>query len=297
MLLLRAMPYARTHVRRFGERAIFAFCLTLLILDGKTRAVEQTLGSGQKEQADPERQKLELEKLRLEIAALKAQQADAARSRSELERQKLELEVGALRKQQQLPAWFSGVLGLVIGVVGAGSTMWIARRNRTGELDQSVHENRLEKYPGLINATAPLAIYFPEYASHGGSIGPRQCSAMGRAMSDWYFSGGGLLLSREARDAYFTLARALTRASEASDLCTPTFPRDAEHISATKLREYRKTLPIEDPPDVEEWNFGPKGEDTAPLERRFKDYAFLQHLSSTLRSTLAEDLRSRRRSS
>jgi hypothetical protein len=286
VLLLRAMPDFRSPVRRFGKQAV-VFWLTLLILSGASRAAAQ----------DAERQKLELEKLGLEIAALRAQQADAARSRPELELQKLELEILALRKQQQLPAWFSGVLGVFVGIVGAGSTFLIAVRNRAGELDQSVHDSRIEKYPRLVNATAPLAIYFPADASDSGSIGPRQCGEMGHAMSEWYFREGGLLLSEEARDAYFRLARALTRASGAIDLCMPAFPKDAEKISAATLKHYRDTLAIDDQPDVERWQFGPNVEDSARPEQRFKDYVFLQHLSSTLRSTLAGDLQSRRRPS
>lgn len=256
------MPDVRSFVRRFGKQ-VFVVWLTLLILSGTLRAAEQ----------------------------------DAARSRPELELQKLELEIRALQKQQQLPAWFSGVLGVLVGIVGAGSTLWIARRTRTGELDQSIHDKRIEKYPRLVNATASLAIYFPDYASHSGSIGPRQCKEMGHAMSKWYFSGGGLLLSEKARDAYFSLALALTRASGASDLCTPTFPKDADQISGDTLKQYRQTLSIKDHPHVERWQFGPKVEDSASPEQRFKDYVFLQHLSSTLRTNLAGDLQSRRRPS
>jgi hypothetical protein len=89
----------------------------------------------------------------------------------------------------------------------------------------------------------------------------------------------------------------LTRASGTSDLCTPTFPKDADHISGTTLKDYRQTLSIDDQPDVKLWQFGPKVEDSAPPEQRFKDYVFLQHLSSTLRTNLAGDLRSRRRPS
>jgi hypothetical protein len=49
--------------------------------------------------------------------------------------------------------------------------------------------------------------------------------------------------------------------------------------------------------DVEHWRFGCSvPEDDSP-EHRFQDYVFLQRLSSALRTTLSEDLRSRRRPS
>jgi hypothetical protein len=219
--------------------------------------------------------------------------------------------------------------------VGAAASVWVAYRTRLGGLDQSVHNKRLESYPQLVKAAAPLAIYFPT-----GDAGPwalgfpardaaswalslADCRAIGRAMSKWYFGGGGLLLSTEARDAYFLLARALTRATAASSLRVPTFPRDAQIISVEKLDEYREKLAGEyrarladkyraKPAheyeaalakkeildDVEHWDFGCSMPETdPPAHNRFQDYVFLQRLSSELRSALAEDLRSRRRPS
>ena len=58
-------------------------------------------------------------------------------------------------------------------------------------------------------------------------------------MSDWYFEGGGLLMSVATRDAYFMLARALTRASLPKELIVPMFPNDAEYISVQKVNYYR----------------------------------------------------------
>jgi hypothetical protein len=149
-----------------------------------------------------------------------------------------------------------------------------------------------------VKAAAPLAIYFSSGGAAHGSIGPKQCAEMGQAMSGWYFSGGGLLLSEDSRRAYFRLARALTRASLARDLRAPTFPKDAEAISAETLDEYRKELSKQfDLENVESWMFGEPADETTSREQRFKDYIFLQQLSSALRTALSEDLRSRRRPS
>jgi hypothetical protein len=117
-------------------------------------------------------------------------------------------------------------------------------------------------------------------------------------MSAWYFEGGGLLLSVKARDAYFRLIRTLTRASLAEELRVPIFPTDAEDISVEKVDKYgtelARTLKLD---DVESWSFGDPitGGETPAV--RFKDYVFLQRLSSDLRTTLAADLRGRRRPS
>ncbi|MGY8662269.1 hypothetical protein Q3C01_07860 [Bradyrhizobium sp. UFLA05-109] len=182
----------------------------------------------------------------------------------------------------------------------------VARRNQKADLDQATHERRLESYPDLLTATSPLAIYFPNLAfptsANAGSLDPQTCETIGRAISKWYF-GSGLLLSVESRDAYLRLARALTLASCAEKLYVPLFPRDAKEISAKSVDDYRALLDIEEPDDetIEEWEFGnapttPAGKKILELDDyKFKDYVFLQTLSSRLRTLLAEDIRSRRR--
>ena len=115
-------------------------------------------------------------------------------------------------------------------------------------------------------------------------------------MRAWYFAGGGLILSTEARDAYFRLARALTRASLAAELRVPEFPRDAAEISAENIDRYGTELAKQfDLSNVEEWGFGTSGAEQQTTALKFKDFVFLQRLSSTLRTRLSEDLRSRRR--
>jgi hypothetical protein len=217
---------------------------------------------------------------------------------AELQVQKLQLEVAELQGRE-LPAWLIAVLGLLVGVVGTASSLWVARRTRFAALDKSVHDKRLATYPQLVNATAPLAVYFPASSSPGNSIGPKECAAMGETMSQWYFDGGGLLLSEPARDTYFRLIRALTRASLAKNIKAPNYPSHAEKISIAKLKEYRQQLGIRPDlgdNDVECWCFGNTTSSTSSKEGdEFRDYVFLQRLSSTLRSALTEDLRSRRR--
>jgi hypothetical protein len=212
--------------------------------------------------------------------------------REQLELQKLRLEVKKLSEDRhQVPGWLTAVLGVLVGAAGTAATIWGAQRARRGALDQSVHEKRLELYPDLVNAAADLALYFPP----GKSIDQNECRAMGRALRAWYFEGGGLLMSAETREAYFALARALTRASLAEDLSVPLFPKDAESISEKKVDEYRKELAAFNLDDVENWSFGGSKSKVEKPGFRFKDFVFLQKLSSTLRSRLCEDLHSRRR--
>ena len=220
-----------------------------------------------------------------------AQQPTTLDSRkAQLEIQKLELEVKSLAEHRhELPGWSTAILGLLVGVAGTAATIWGARRARRGALDQSVHEKRLELYPDLVNAAADLALYFPRAEA----VGPEECRAMGESMRVWYFKGGGLLMSTEARNAYFTLARALTRASLAERLSAPRFPKDADRISDETIEDYRDELKALGLDDVKKWTFG--GQESEKPALRFKDFVFLQRLTSTLRTKLCEDLHSRRR--
>jgi len=223
---------------------------------------------------------------------------------------------GLIRRQTAIGGAFLG--GIFVSILGAIVSIFIARRQLIGALDQSVHEARLKAYPKLVQATAKLAIYFPDDLL-GGSINYKDCEAMGRALSTWYFQHGGLLLTKESRDAYFLLAMALTKASKADPLCVPRFPNDAEVLNKEKIGEYRKCLSNHydglrvdntlKSDDVVNWNFGdnkynhsnpnenscnPQACPTQANSLRFKDYLFLQQISSTLRTQLTNDLGSRR---
>lgn len=215
------------------------------------------------------------------------------RRKAELELKKLEFEVAALSKSSQAwPNSVATVVGFLLGGAGTAATLWGARRARFGAVDQSVHEKRLDLYPLLVKACAPLALYFPVHAS----VGPKECQAMGQAMSEWYFGAGGLLLSVESRDAYFKLARALTLASLADNLKSPVYPNDAPEICKERVDTYREKLRmVADLDDVENWSFGGAGSERNDASDRFRDFVFLQQLSSRLRTSLSEDLRSRRR--
>jgi len=148
-------------------------------------------------------------------------------------------------------------------------------------MDQAVHEKRLEFYPLLVKAAPRLALYFAgDDPSGKASVGPDECRAMGRAMLERYFGGGGLLLSVKARDADFKLARALTRASLAKALKVPTFPDDAEDISIETVRCYQDQLMQNlDLDDVENGAFGSPASEKEAADHgpqlEFKDYEFL----------------------
>lgn len=194
--------------------------------------------------------------------------------------------------------WLTGALGLTAGVAGTLLSIWGTRLARHDNLDQSIHERRLDVYPALVQETEVFAIYFPSALGVANRIGPKECRQMGEAISRWYFQKGGLLLSTTARDAHLNLATALSRASRVEKLRTPGRDDYAEWISRQKLDTYRaslKTVHGLNLADSEAWRFGEDHTEGEPPELRFKDYVFLQGLSSQLRTCLTEDLRSRLR--
>ena len=227
--------------------------------------------------------------------------------KTRLEVQKLQSEIAKLQKDDsEWATWIPILLGFLGAVIGTVSSFLLARWARHGAIDQATHEKRLDSYAKLIKATSRLALYFP----HRGkecveSLDPGECRVMGQEMSQGYFDGGGLLLSTEARDAYFKLARALTCASFASELRVPKFPDDAPEISQGRIDDYVRDLKEELAlalNDVEKWKFlepeskpGDQARGQTDPHERFKDYIFLQRLSSQLRTALAADLHSRRR--
>lgn len=207
-------------------------------------------------------------------------------------------------------SWYWGPEGLkllypvIAGIAGGVFAILANRWLRMAATDQTIHAKRLETYPALVRAAARLALYFPADETGGTApLDPDKCRAMGREMSKWYFDGGGLLLGRATRDAYFRFARALTRASQAKDLKVPHFPDDAEDISREMVAKYRTELKLDglDLDNIEKWTFGGPSSSAQARTRKpyleFKDYVFLQEFSSALRTALSEDLRSRRRPS
>jgi hypothetical protein len=216
----------------------------------------------------------------------------------DLQARKLELEVAKLDKEiGEWPSWLTGMIGLSAGVVGTLVSIWGTRLARHDSLNQAIHDQRLALYPDLFKATELFAIHFPEVAAPSGRLGPQECQLMGQQLSHWYFRKGGLLLSKKSRDAHLMLSSALAKASQENELRTPLFSEYSTSISAPKLARYREELQARaiDLANSETWQFGVEHSDADSAALRFRDFVFLQELSSQLRTCLTQDLRSRLR--
>jgi hypothetical protein len=133
------------------------------------------------------------------------------------------------------------------------------------------------------------------------------CVRMGGQLSSWYFSAGGLLMTEASRDAYFTLMEALRRAVTApGELAVQTVGQHPQRISLTLITAYRQSLakkgypvfekleanqPIK-PVDVDRWEFGRIAMDDDA--EQFKDFVLIQTLASRFRTSLTDDIGSRK---
>jgi len=221
------------------------------------------------------------------------------RDRLGLENRKLLLEIKALEHEQ----WWSipqplalGATAVATGFMSVIGTLWVARRTRWGTFDLAVLQKRLEWYPKVTSATEFLALYFPKSA-----VDRSKCEWAGRELRACYFGGAGILLSTAARDRYFMLVEALTRAADSGRLDVPSPDHYADMMSVSKLDDYRKQLRVIEPTMkcVKSWKFGTgvqqPGQTTDNPAESFRDFVFLQTLASCLRTELSYDINGRRR--
>src|SRR5262245_34445135 len=77
---------------------------------------------------------------------------------------------------EKFPDWLTALVGFLGGTATTLVTVWGARRSRLGELDQAVHERRLELYPRLVACNSRLAVYFPRAVDDNQPLSPHDCS-------------------------------------------------------------------------------------------------------------------------
>lgn len=240
----------------------------------------------------------------------------------------------------------SSIVAALVAFVSAAASIWNVRRTRRGTYAHAVLEKRLVKYDELMSAMDVLALYFPR-----SPMNQRTCRIAGEMLRKCYFSGTGILLSKQARARYMVLLSAISRAAAAQYLDVPEADEYADKVSDHKVECYRRSLDLTRPKrfydrlfpsnlleerrldirlrnEAGRWAFGRStrtsqqaiqcGEHRIdPSEdrsnntssggaqgsadnidgsaRAFRDYVFLQFLTSRLRSALADDIGGRRR--
>ena len=193
-------------------------------------------------------------------------------------------------------------------------------------------EDRASVYACAFEALKPAALFFPPtdgaegrlQSNAAGGVPMQQrfaqpksdkspqlartdCEMMGEQLSSWYFGKGGLMMTTDSRNAYFSLMEALRRAAIAPDeLASQTVGEHRDVISEKLVDGYRDELAKKYPVfqelkdkepnqriDAGDWQFGPSGTASGNAER-FKDFVLIQKLASRFRTTLTNDIGSRK---
>ena len=291
-------------------------CATLLLSAGA--GAQQSIGANsagsasattpadlerQGERARIEHQRLESDRLRVEIDKLKAETRD-------------------------MQPWYGSLLGSLLGVVfgfaGIVVPSWFglkaAMKARLGVFDTRLYEERLKAYGAMVAATKALALHFPEHF-----VDQDVCARAGRLLRHEFFGLTGTLLTDAARRRYMALSHALTQAARAERLNVPSSDDDyARWVSDAQLVMYRRILRLTVGPDGKELDakaemvrcaghrFGelldaaqrqllagePNPDEPGPADRAaaelFRDFVVLQFASSRLRTELGRDISGRR---
>jgi hypothetical protein len=258
---------------------------------------------------------------------LQGSSADALQKQAlEIEQLKLQNEKMRRDSSRLNQPWVVPLSAFLGALIATGGAWWAARKSRLGTFDQAVLEKRLEKYQEIVAATKPLALYFPET-----TLTKLLCKEAGEQLRACYFSGIGVYLSEEARNSYFRLVEALTRAADADAIDVPALNDYPQWVSGSRIDEYRKLLNLSlkhaSKEIIAAWRFGQTTERGRPILYRvlrsepvaeedlaphsgiagaahpktaaaahlFRDFVLLQLVSSRLRTALADDLGGRHR--
>jgi len=210
-----------------------------------------------------------------------------------------ELKIQNSQKQSWLEKIFPQILAALVGVIGFLVSMQIEKHTRIGELDQSIHEKRLEIYPKIVEIGLPFALHFPIVDKENldvSKVDGKSCLKMGRQLSTWYYETGGLLLSKNSFDNYLLLSKALLKASRLDELCTPDYNDMQIDIDLKSAETEIGIMSFITSKSVESFEFGINSSDGNNIKGGvFKDYVFLRKLFSQMRTSLIKDIRGRRR--
>jgi hypothetical protein len=102
--------------------------------------------------------------------------------------------------------FFSAVIGALAGAFAAA---YKSRKELESLYDIELRRRRIDAYVQLWKLLEPLAYWSPPRP-----LTYHALDQLSRALRSWYFSSGGLFLSRTTRGPYFNLQEALTRLGE-----------------------------------------------------------------------------------
>lgn len=254
----------------------------------------------------------------LMLAGIAAQAQDGGLTSTQATEAKTELEIDKLEWETGVGRIFTIATPLLVVLVAGGLAAFFDRRLKAAELRfTELTAARQEAYAEAFSHLKPTALFYPPAAraKYGRDpdperpiLTPQDCATMGVALADWYFGTGGVLMSERARDAYFALAHALTRASDAEALHSPKVSNAKFLVDIPDLEKRRKDLGIDiramlgtntaargkrpgsrgPGASVEDWAFN-----SAEKGDSWRDFILIQSLASAFRTRLTDDIESR----
>lgn len=135
-------------------------------------------------------------------------------------------------------ALIGGAVGAVVAAIGTFWQSWVSTRVR---VDEALRERREADYLTLWKLTGILPKWPKARVTYG------EIDQQTQALRDWYFSGGGLYLSTEARTTYGAAQKALCSAVETAqtpelELAPKDYDRLQESLSALRTELTRDLL-------------------------------------------------------
>ena len=137
--------------------------------------------------------------------------------------------------------WSALIGGAGGAVVAATASFWQSWLSASAKVDETLRERRDKDYLALWQLTGILPKWPKARVSY------LEIDARTQALRDWYFGGGGLYLSSEARAAYGAAQKALCAAVESAknpalELGTKDYDRLQEVLSALRTELTRDLL-------------------------------------------------------
>ncbi len=134
------------------------------------------------------------------------------------------------------------VLSAIVGALGGTfATAYKSRKELEATYDIELRRRRIDAYGDLWKLLEPLAYWAPARPVTYATL-----ASVSRSLRSWYFTSGGLVLSRTTRAPYFNLQQALTETS-AGDRAPSDEPLDEATLEIVKgLASRLRTASTED---------------------------------------------------
>jgi hypothetical protein len=127
---------------------------------------------------------------------------------------------------------------IISAITGALASLLVEMYRTRTQLDETLRKDRMEAYKVLWGITGKLPLYPPEPNLPYVSL-----LRISKAMREWYFNVGGIYLSAETRDVYFSVQKFLIDYSQKQGILFPyTDETSQKYNEASDYEKVRRKL-------------------------------------------------------